>query len=147
MALDGITSCEVAWDFQGASPVLQVTDVGTTPETTDFEKKKTAEILLSALRQGRLNLNVSSVGGIHITKAKTARERKEGMFDWKFFNALVNPDADNTQKLIDVLHHRPTMHKVMEILDLVNPELHDIAKYILTQLWRAKDILDSEGVR
>ena len=146
MALDGITSCEVAWDFQGASPVLQVTELGDTPLTTDFEKKKTAEILLPALRQGRLNLNVSQVGGVHITKAKTGRERKEGMFDWKFFNALVNPDADNTQKLLDVLHHRPTMNKMIEIVELINPELHDIAKYILTQLWRAKDILDSEGV-
>ena len=73
---------------------------------TEHEDKRSVEILLKALRQGRLNLNVSQVGGIHVTSAATGRESKEGLFDWKFFNAIVSPDADGAQRLLSVIEHR-----------------------------------------
>ena len=50
MDLDGVSMCELSWDLQGASPVLQTTDVGTTPESAKHEEKKSVEILLKALR-------------------------------------------------------------------------------------------------
>ncbi|GMI16022.1 hypothetical protein TrLO_g2083 [Triparma laevis f. longispina] len=146
MALDGVTQCEVSWDMQGASPVLQVTDVGKTLEETEHEDKRSVEVLLKALRQGRLNLNVSQVGGIHVTSAATGRESKEGLFDWKFFNAIVSPDADGAQRLLSVLEHRPTVGKVLEVTELINPEISSILKYAINHFWRAKDILEQEGV-
>ncbi|GMI05550.1 hypothetical protein TrVE_jg1864 [Triparma verrucosa] len=146
MALDGVTQCEFSWDMQGASPVLQVTDVGKTLEETEHEDKRSVEILLKALRQGRLNLNVSQVGGIHVTSAATGRESKEGLFDWKFFNAIVSPDADGAQRLLSVLEHRPTVGKVLEVAEVINPEISSILKYAINHLWRAKDILEQEGV-
>ena len=44
MALDGVTQCEVSWDMQGASPVLQVTGVGKTLEETEHEDKRSVEV-------------------------------------------------------------------------------------------------------
>jgi len=125
--------------------VLQTTPPEYSPATAEHENKRSVEILLPALRQGRLNVNVSQVGGVSITKAATGRQTKEGLFDWKFFNALVSPDADPSV-LMDVLHHRQTMNRILEVVSLLNDDVHKILKYVLEQFWRAKEIIDSEGI-
>ena len=102
MTLEGWTECELSWDFQGLSPILQVTAVGESPAYADHEKKQQVSLLISPLRQGRLNFHVSSVGGIAITKAKTTREDREGLYDWKFFNAIVSPDQESFDRLLQV---------------------------------------------
>jgi hypothetical protein len=73
MSMEGKTQCELSWDFNGLSPILQVTDVG-----ASYEDKQQVSLVIAPLRQGRLNFHVSSVGGIRITKAKTSREDREG---------------------------------------------------------------------
>lgn len=146
MSAEGQTKCEVGWDFNGLSPVLQVTDIGESPEKAAPEKKQQASLLIPPLRQGRLTLNISSVGGISITKAATSREHKEGLYDWKFFNALVSPDSQSAARIIDVLHDKRSMSRVLEVSRLVNNDVHRILKYGLTHVWRAKEILDNEGV-
>ena len=78
MAFDGTTECELNWDFQGASPILQSTTVGLDPQLASHEEKEQVNLLIYSLRQGRFNLNVSSVGGLTITEASTSREDKEG---------------------------------------------------------------------
>lgn len=78
MAFDGTTECEFNWDFQGSSPILQSTSVGSSPEEAIHEEKEQVNLLIYSLRQGRFNLNVSSVGGLTITQAATTRENKEG---------------------------------------------------------------------
>jgi hypothetical protein len=67
------------------------------------------------------------VGGINITKAATGRQTKDGLFDWKFFNAIVSPDGD-PGALLDVVHHRPTMNRILEILELLNDDVYKILK-------------------
>eukprot|EP00957_Ditylum_brightwellii_P195162 14869709-Ditylum_brightwellii.AAC.1 len=146
MALEGETECEIQWDFQGSSPVLQVTPVGQTPANASHEDKKQAALLISPLRQGRLNLTVSSVGGISIKKAATSRDDREGLYNWKFFNALVSPDDDSAAHIMEVLHDKRTMTTVIQVIELINDELSKILNYILTQVWRAKEIFDQEGV-
>ena len=146
MTLEGKTECELSWDFQGLSPILQVTEVGQSPEHAMHENKEQVSILIAPLRQGRLNLNVSSVGGIKITKAATSREDKEGLFDWKFFNAIVSPDEKSAERLIEVVDDRRTMNKLLQVIKLVNADLHRFLSYLLTQVWRAKEIFDQEGV-
>jgi hypothetical protein len=80
MAFDGTTECELNWDFQGSSPILQSTTVGLSPEMASHEEKEQVNLLIYPLRQGRFNLNVSPVGGLTITQAVTTRENKEGKF-------------------------------------------------------------------
>jgi hypothetical protein len=50
--------------------------------TASHEEKDQLPLLIAPLRQGRLNFNVSPVGGITITQAATSRESKEGLYDW-----------------------------------------------------------------
>ena len=146
MALDGRTQCELRWDFQGSSPMLQVASFGQSPSSSSHEERQQIALLISSLRQGRFNLNVSSVGGLKITEAKTTRENDDGLYDWKFFNALVSPDEDSPSHLYKVIHDKRTMNKLLQIMSLINADIEKIASYILQQIWRAKDIFDQEGV-
>jgi hypothetical protein len=146
MGFEGKTQCELSWDFQGLSPILQVTSVGESPEDAAPENKEQVSLLIAPLRQGRLSFRVSSVGGISIFKASTSREDKEGLYDWKFFNALVSPDEESAGRIIDVLHDKRTMEKVLQVIKFLNADLHKFSRYILTQVWRAKQIFDQEGV-
>jgi hypothetical protein len=133
MTMEGRTNCELSWDFQGLSPILQVTQVGESPAHADHEHKQQVSLLISPLRQGRINFRISPVGGIAITKAKTLRDDKEGLFDWKFFNALVSPDHESAERLLDVIHDRRTMEKLLQVMKLINTDLHKISRYVLTQ--------------
>jgi hypothetical protein len=146
MSAEGETKCEIGWDFQGLSPILQITDIGDIPEKAAPEKRKQASLLIPPLRQGRLTLNVSSVGGISITKAATSRDDREGLYDWKFFNALVSPDSNSAARIMDVLHDKRSMNRILEVTKLVNEDIHRVLSFGLTQLWRAKEIFDQEGV-
>lgn len=146
MGFEGKTKCDLSWDFQGLSPILQVTSPGQSPADALPENKMQVSLLISPLRQGRLSLSVSSVGGISITKAATSREDKEGLYDWKFFNALISPDEGSMGRIIDVLHDKKTVDKLLQIVKVVNHDLHEILRYSIEQLRRAKEILDQEGV-
>lgn len=146
MSAEGQTKCEVGWDFQGLSPILQVTDIGENPEEASPEMKQQASLLIPPLRQGRLTLNVSSVGGIHITKAATSRDNREGLYDWKFFNALVSPDAESAARLIDVVMDKRSMDRILGAAKLINKDLHRLLNFALPQIWRAKEIFDQEAI-
>jgi hypothetical protein len=146
MGFEGTTKCDLCWDFQGLSPILQVTQPGSSPETALPENKDQVSLLVAPLRQGRFSLNVSPVGGISITKAKTSREDREGLYDWKFFNALVSPDDESAGRILDVLHDKRTMGRMLQVMKLLSNDLHRILEYGLRQVWRAKEILDQEGV-
>ena len=146
MGFEGKTECETSWDFQGLSPILQVTNVGELAEAAVPERKEQVSLLIAPLRQGRVSFLVSSVGGIKITKAATSREDKEGLFDWKFFNALVSPDEESASRIFKVLHDKRTMDKLLQVVRVINSDLYRVADYLLRQIWRAKDIFDAEGV-
>ena len=146
MGFEGRTQCDLSWDFNGLSPILQVTSKDQTPESAGPENKQQVSLLISPLRFGLFSFHVSSVGGIQIKKAATAREDKDGLFDWKFFNALVSPDETSIQRILDVVHDKRTMKKLLQVTELVNKDLHKILQYVLKQVWRAKEIFDAEGV-
>lgn len=133
MSMEGKTDCELSWDMNGLSPILQVTNVGESPAHASHENKRQTTLLIPPLRQGRLNFHVSAVGGIRLSKAETSREDREGLYDWKFFNAIVSPDEDSPDRIFKVIHDKRTMEKLLSVVDLVNAELHKILSYILTQ--------------
>ena len=65
MAFEGKSHCEFCWDFQGSSPILQVTEIANvSPAEVSHEYKKQVSLLISALRQGRVSFHISSVGGM-----------------------------------------------------------------------------------
>ena len=146
MSFEGRTECEVSWDFNGSSPILQTVDVGKSPIDTSHEERKQVELLIYELRQGRLNLQVSPVGGLSIQKAATSREDREGLYDWRFFRALVAPDEDSVSKILDVIYDKRSMKRLLAVLSLVNKDLERLARYVLTRAWKAKDIFAKEGV-
>ena len=146
MGFEGRTHCNLSWDFNGLSPILQVTEPDQSPEDVGPEKKQQVSLLISPLRYGVLSFHVSSVGGIQIQKAATSREDKEGLYDWKFFNALVSPDETSFQRILDVVHDKRTMKKLLQVVELINNDLHRLLKYALEQVWRAKEIFDAEGI-
>ena len=146
MGFEGSTKCDLSWDFQGLSPILQIATPGLSPADALPENKVQVSLLISPLRQGRFSMNVSSVGGISITKAATSREDKEGLFDWKFFNALVSPGQGSMGRILDVLNDTRTVDKLLQIVRVINEDLHEIFRYSIKQLRRAKGILDQEGV-
>lgn len=69
-----------------------------------------------------------------------------GLYDWKFFNAIVSPDDESAGHIFKVLHDQRTMNKLFQVLRMVNKDLEKLARYLLKQIWRAKEIFDSEGV-
>ncbi|KAL7544123.1 hypothetical protein ACHAXR_013527, partial [Thalassiosira sp. AJA248-18] len=146
MMFEGTTQCELAWDFQGSSPIFQTTSPGQTPAQSSHEERQQVPLLIKDLCQGRLNLEVSSVGGISFTQASTTREDKVGLYDWKFFNAIVSPDDDSPARLMDVLHDKKTMHQLLAVTKLINADIDRALRYILTKVWRAKEIFDQEGI-
>lgn len=148
MTMEGQSDLEILWDFQGLSPILQVTEVGLEPESVNHDKKEQVSLLIAPLRQGRLNLHVSPVGGINIAKAATSREDKEGLYDWKFFNALIssNPDQQSTDRLMDVIHDKRTMNKMLQVLKLINADVYKFLDFVLTRVWRLKEIMDQEKI-
>jgi len=133
MSMEGKTDCELSWDLNGLSPILQVTNVGESPATASHENKRQTSLLIPPLRQGRLNFHVSAVGGIRLSKAETSREDREGLYDWKFFNAIVSPDEDSPDRILKVIHDKRTMEKLLSVVELVNAELHKILNYVLIQ--------------
>ena len=148
MSMEGKSELEILWDFQGLSPILQVTEIGLEPETVNHERKEQVSLLIAPLRQGRLNAKISEVGGVSIEKAATSREDKEGLYDWKFFNALVssNPDPKSAERLLDVIHDKRSMRKLLEVVRVVNNDIYKALDFIFTRLWRLKDIMDQEAV-
>ncbi|KAL7467599.1 hypothetical protein ACHAXS_007844 [Conticribra weissflogii] len=146
MSFEGTTQCELSWDFQGSSPILQVTSPGQTPAHSSHEDRQQVPVLIKDLCQGRLNMEISPVGGLSFTQASTSREDKEGLYDWKFFNAIVSPDEDSPTRIRDVLYDKKTMYKLLAVTKLINADLEKVLRYILTQVWRAKEIFDQEGI-
>lgn len=146
MSFEGNTSCELGWDFQGLSPILQVTTIGQSPENCAPENKEQVALLITPLRQGRISFQINQVGGIKITKGETSRDHKKGLFDWKFFNALVSPDGGSGGRIFAVVQDKRTMNKLLQVVKIINEDLHRILSYAIKQVWRAKEIFDQEGV-
>lgn len=69
-----------------------------------------------------------------------------GLYDWKFFNAIVSPDEDSPTRIRDVLYDKKTMHQLLAVTKLLNSDLEKVLRYVLTQVWRAKEIFDQEGI-
>ncbi len=69
-----------------------------------------------------------------------------GLYDWKFFNAIVSPDDQSAGHIMKVLHDKVTISKLLQVIELINKDLEKLLRYVMKQVWRAKEIFDAEGV-
>jgi len=150
MDMEGGAKCVFGWTMGGKSPQLY--------RTKQVSKKK-VDILLPPLREGRFNFIVNSIGGVKITRAeilnpsgaeKTDLEHAH-LFDWKFFNALIDPSSDPagaSGRLYDVfVNHKPTMSVVIECVSLLSEPLSSFLNHVMKAAYRARDIFKAEGVK
>ena len=123
----GTASIDLMWDFQGASPVLS------SPEHQ-------AEIFVAELRQGAVNLKVSQEGGLTISG------QQGGLYDARFFNALLNPGAE-IQRWMDVLGSDEAVNHVIDAVRVFIPDLAEMMIDLRQFIHKCRDILEDEGVK
>ena len=113
------------------------------------------DILLKPLREGRFNFIISDVGGVKITRAEILGnsnddKNEDHLFDWKFFNALIDPSSDlagSGDRLYDVfVGHKPTMKVIIDSVSLLSKDLGSFLNHIMKAVYRAKDILKAENI-
>jgi hypothetical protein len=117
---------EVDWDFQSASPVLSA-------------HGRSVEIFVPELRQSRLTVSLSSVGGVTISG------HEGGLYDARFFNALVNPGAE-VERWFEILDDDDAMDKVLGTLRLFSAGGADVLDEIRAFAHRVRTILDQESI-
>jgi len=118
---------EVDWDLQGASPVLSASG-------------RSVECFVPELRQSRLTVTLSPVGGVTISG------HEGGLYDARFFNALVNPGAE-VERWLEILDNDDAMDKVLGSLRLFTAEGADLLDEIRAFAKRVRAIFDQEGIR
>jgi hypothetical protein len=117
---------ELDWDLQGASPVLSANG-------------RSVEIFVPDLRQSRFTVTLSPVGGVTISG------REGGLYDARFFNALVNPGAE-VERWLEILDNDDAMDKVLGTLRLFTAEGADLLDEIRAFAERVRAILDEESI-
>ncbi len=117
---------ELSWDLQGQSPVLS------TPE-------QKVEVFVPDLRQGKIGVLLSPVGGVTITG------QPGGLYDAHFFNALVNPGAE-AERWLEILDDDDAMDKVVGTLRVFSRDGARLLEKAREFAKRARTILDEESV-
>ena len=117
---------EVKWDFQGRSPTV-------------VSGQDSVEILVPDLRQGDLTLHISPGGGLSITG------NEGGLYDFHFFNALINPGAE-LDRWLEILDDDEAVQHVLDAARLFSSEIADLLVKLRQFERRARDILEDEGV-
>ncbi len=117
---------EVDWDFQSASPVLSA-------------HGRSVEIFVPDLRQSRLTVTLSPVGGVTISG------HEGGLYDARFFNALVNPGAE-VERWLEILDDDDAMDKVLGTLRLFTAGGADVLDEIRDFANRVRAILEQESI-
>jgi hypothetical protein len=51
----------------------------------------------------------------------------------KFFNALVSPDEESPARIMQVIHDKRTMRKLLQVVRLLNKDLGNVLDHVLTQ--------------
>lgn len=118
---------ELHWDLQGRSPVLRAPG-------------HEVEIFVPELRQGRIGVSLSPVGGVTISG------ERQGLYDARFWNALVNPGAE-AERWIEILDDDDAMDKVLGALRVFSAKASDQLAWVRDLAKRVRRILNDEGIR
>ncbi len=118
---------ELDWDLQGASPVLSA-------------HGRAVEIFVPELRKSRFTVTLSPVGGVTISG-----QEQGGLYDARFFNALLNPGAE-VERWLELLDADDAMDKVLGSLRLFTPSGADLLDEIRDFSKRVRTILEQESI-
>lgn len=116
----------LAWDLLGESPVLK-------------HPGGAVELFLVPLRQGELDLHLSPIGGISVSGEEW------GLFDARYFNALINPEAE-PERLLDILRSDEALDRVFDTVAAFSSKAVDMLTKIRNFVRDAEEALDDEGV-
>ncbi|MFH2006165.1 MAG: hypothetical protein ABI333_06230 [bacterium] len=117
---------ELLWDLRGESPVLAAGG-------------QSVEIFVPELRQGMFTVQLSPVGGVSITG------NEGGLYDARFFNALINPGAE-AERWLEILDDDDAMDKVLGSLRLFSPGAADLLDKVREFTKRVRAIFDRESI-
>lgn len=100
----GRASIDVQWDFLNQSPVLR-------------KGRRKASLLVPDLRNGQFTVHISPTGGL------TVSGDEEGLYDARYFNALLNPQ-DELPKILEILSSEDAMDRVFAATEIVSKDVH-----------------------
>ena len=123
----GEATFELDWDLQSASPVMSA-------------HGRSVEIFVPELRKSQFTVALSPVGGVTISG------HEGGLYDARFFNALVNPGAE-VERWLEIFDDDDAMDKVLGTLRLFSAEGADLLDEIRTFAERARSIFEQENIK
>jgi hypothetical protein len=123
----GRGTIEIGWDLQGSSPVLS----GPLGEV---------ELLVDELRGGKVAVRISPAGGLTITGEEA------GLYDARFFNALVNPGSE-LERWTEILLDDQAISHVLGAVRIFSDEVANLLDHLRRFALRGKEALDREGVK
>lgn len=122
----GRGSCEVGWDLGGRSPLL-------------IGEGGWVELLVPALRRSRFRVEISPSGGLSVTG------EDGGLYDARFFNALLNPGGE-PKRWLDILLTDEAIERVLATVRVFSPELASTLGSLRHFALDARDALRAEGI-
>jgi len=114
------------WDFQGESPVLH-------------GKGQSVVLFVPELRQGEVDVNLSPSGGITVTG------EEKGLYDARYFNALLNPE-DDLERLLDIIRSDEAMDHVFAAVRVFSEDAWDWLNKLRRFVKKAERIFDEEQI-
>lgn len=122
----GRAAIRFGWDLLGTSPVLRHQD-------------RYVMLFVLPLCQGEVDVHISPAGGITVTG------KEGGLYDARFFNALLNP-ADELDRWLDILASDEAVDRVFATLEVFSPEAVTWLQRVRTFLRRCQQIGIEEGI-
>jgi hypothetical protein len=123
----GQAAFDLGWDLAGRSPILS-------------RGSHAVELFVPPLRKGSVTLNISPAGGISVTGPE------HGLYDARYFNALINPAAE-PRRILEILSNDEAIDKVLATLALFSGDLAAHAERLRDFTRRTRTILEEEGIR
>ena len=117
----------LVYDLQGDSPVLRGAD------------GRPVELFVRELRRGELELEVGGLGDL------TIRGPDGGLYDARYFNALINPDQE-LERIFELLRTDEALDRVIAAARVFSDELADLAENLRRFARRVDAALDAEGI-
>ncbi len=117
----------VHYDLQGGSPVLE------------GAQGQRVELFVDELCRGDLELEVGDLGDL------TIRGPEGGLFDARYFNALVNPDQE-LERIFELLREDVALDRVIAAVRVFSDEAADLAENLRRFARRVDAALDAEGI-
>jgi len=117
----------VQYDLQGGSPLLEAAG------------SSSVELFVDELCRGELELLVGALGDL------TIRGPEGGLYDARYFNALINPDQE-LERIFELLRSDEALDRVIAAVRVFSDELADLAEDLRRFSRRVDAATSAEGI-